>query len=880
MAAYAAAKARALRGPVAVAGVDDPAAAALLAASPAAAAGRGDAGGARAGAARDRRRHAGRPRVRRSGRSERGVRQVQRSHAAFARSGTDAGSRSHGRRRAPGGPPGLTDALAAAALARAAGVAPEHVAAGLAGVPARPAPRATWSRPSPGVRYVDDSKATNPHAAAASLAAQAPAPVVWIVGGLLKGASVDELVARHARGPARGGGDRHRPARDRRRAGATRAGRPRRGGRGGRRWPDDPRAHRARRPERPDGRSRSGAPPPWPGPVTSSCSRRRRRRWTSSATTPTAAARSPPRSPGWRLGEQVAASARTVAVDAGRGRREPVPGPRADRTARPAQPPSGTAAGGRDAGRGRPRQPEQPETAGRRRAARAGADRGTRARPAAVRRAPAPGLRASPGAAALRRGRRRVRAVAAPPADLAAPDPRRLRPADAVRPGHGAVGVVGGELRRRRLVVLGVRQAADVLRARARAVLGRAAHPAAEAAGARRADAAASASSRWWPVLIPGLGALRGGSRAWFAFGPFSLQPSEAVKIALTLWGAHVLALRRNVMHRWKHALLAGRAGLAADLRAADPAARPRHDGLDGHGADRAAVLRGRADAADGGAHRRRAGRRGRSSGSRRATGRRASRRSSPRRPRTRSGPATRPPRRCTRWPTAGCSASGSARAGPSGATCPTPTTTSSSRSSARSWASSGAFAVLALFATLAYTGLRIAARSADPWLAYRRGHVDDVAGRPGRHQHRLRRGAAAGDRAAAPADLLRRNLARGHHVRLRGAGQRGPARARGRRGPDARRAAAPGAPRPVAASCASRRRSPTGRPGARQAPWRRSAAMTTGRRCSEAVRGRGGRRHAPGTSSPRSPSPTPSAGCGPTPRSPRSAPSAASTRG
>jgi cell division protein FtsW len=56
-------------------------------------------------------------------------------------------------------------------------------------------------------------------------------------------------------------------------------------------------------------------------------------------------------------------------------------------------------------------------------------------------------------------------------------------------------------------------------------------------------------------VLIPGLGALRGGSRAWFAFGPFSVQPSEAVKVALTLWGAHVLALRRNVLHRWKHAL-------------------------------------------------------------------------------------------------------------------------------------------------------------------------------------------------------------------------------------------------------------------------------------------------------------------------------------
>ena len=97
------------------------------------------------------------------------------------------------------GPPGLTDALAAAALARAAGVGPEHVAAGLTAF--RPGPhRADLVGTVAGVRYVDDSKATNPHAAAASLAAQAPAPVVWIAGGLLKGASVDELVARHGAG--------------------------------------------------------------------------------------------------------------------------------------------------------------------------------------------------------------------------------------------------------------------------------------------------------------------------------------------------------------------------------------------------------------------------------------------------------------------------------------------------------------------------------------------------------------------------------------------------------------------------------------------------------------------------------------------------------
>ncbi|MBV9291019.1 MAG: UDP-N-acetylmuramoyl-L-alanine--D-glutamate ligase [Frankiales bacterium] len=47
-----------------------------------------------------------------------------------------------------------------------------------------------------GVRYVDDSKATNPHAAAASLSAYES--VVWVAGGLFKGADVDGLVAEHA----------------------------------------------------------------------------------------------------------------------------------------------------------------------------------------------------------------------------------------------------------------------------------------------------------------------------------------------------------------------------------------------------------------------------------------------------------------------------------------------------------------------------------------------------------------------------------------------------------------------------------------------------------------------------------------------------------
>jgi UDP-N-acetylmuramoylalanine--D-glutamate ligase len=49
---------------------------------------------------------------------------------------------------------------------------------------------------SDGVSWVDDSKATNPHAATASL--RAYPSVVWIAGGLLKGVDVDDLVRRHA----------------------------------------------------------------------------------------------------------------------------------------------------------------------------------------------------------------------------------------------------------------------------------------------------------------------------------------------------------------------------------------------------------------------------------------------------------------------------------------------------------------------------------------------------------------------------------------------------------------------------------------------------------------------------------------------------------
>ncbi len=90
------------------------------------------------------------------------------------------------------GPVGVLDALAAAALARAVDVPAEAIAQALATFEVG-RHRAEVVAVADGVTYVDDSKATNPHAAAASITAYPR--VVWVAGGLLKGASVDELVA-------------------------------------------------------------------------------------------------------------------------------------------------------------------------------------------------------------------------------------------------------------------------------------------------------------------------------------------------------------------------------------------------------------------------------------------------------------------------------------------------------------------------------------------------------------------------------------------------------------------------------------------------------------------------------------------------------------
>ncbi|MFE7297615.1 UDP-N-acetylmuramoyl-L-alanine--D-glutamate ligase [Streptomyces sp. NPDC057579] len=88
-------------------------------------------------------------------------------------------------------PHNIANALAAAALARAFGVPAAAVREGLRTFHPD-AHRIQHIADVAQVAYVDDSKATNTHAAEASLAAYEH--IVWIAGGLAKGATFDELV--------------------------------------------------------------------------------------------------------------------------------------------------------------------------------------------------------------------------------------------------------------------------------------------------------------------------------------------------------------------------------------------------------------------------------------------------------------------------------------------------------------------------------------------------------------------------------------------------------------------------------------------------------------------------------------------------------------
>jgi UDP-N-acetylmuramoylalanine--D-glutamate ligase len=88
----------------------------------------------------------------------------------------------------PAAPHNVADALAAAALARAYRVQPDAITAGLAAF--RPEPhRISLVATVRGVAFVDDSKASNPAAAAAALASFPS--IIWVAGGLFRGSSAD-----------------------------------------------------------------------------------------------------------------------------------------------------------------------------------------------------------------------------------------------------------------------------------------------------------------------------------------------------------------------------------------------------------------------------------------------------------------------------------------------------------------------------------------------------------------------------------------------------------------------------------------------------------------------------------------------------------------
>jgi UDP-N-acetylmuramoylalanine--D-glutamate ligase len=88
----------------------------------------------------------------------------------------------------------MANIAAATALARSAGVDPDQIREAIRAFKLD-SHRIELIAEAGGVRWIDDSKATNPHAASASLASFDR--VVWIVGGLLKGVDISSLVERH-----------------------------------------------------------------------------------------------------------------------------------------------------------------------------------------------------------------------------------------------------------------------------------------------------------------------------------------------------------------------------------------------------------------------------------------------------------------------------------------------------------------------------------------------------------------------------------------------------------------------------------------------------------------------------------------------------------
>jgi UDP-N-acetylmuramoylalanine--D-glutamate ligase len=180
MDAYAEAKSRLLRGDVAIGWMGDPAVTAMLRAAP----------------GRQIAVTLGRP-----GPGELGVIDGRLADRAFIDADADADSDADAVLLAeaasvrPSGQHNVLNALVASALARSHGVTATAIEVGLARfVPDHHRNESLGDVPVPGgsVAIVDDSKATNPHAAQASLLAYEQ--IVWIAGGQLKGAPIEDLV--------------------------------------------------------------------------------------------------------------------------------------------------------------------------------------------------------------------------------------------------------------------------------------------------------------------------------------------------------------------------------------------------------------------------------------------------------------------------------------------------------------------------------------------------------------------------------------------------------------------------------------------------------------------------------------------------------------
>lgn len=161
--AYADAKVRALRGPVAIAGTDDPQVRAALSRNGIEATGFGLDSSAR----------------------------YHVAHGQLMEGDTPLASAEG---IEPAGPAGVLDALAAAAMARSQGVGAEAIQEALSSFHVaghRGQLVGEWN----GIRAIDNSKATNPHATDAAM--KGLGPIIWVAGGQLKGADITELIRSH-----------------------------------------------------------------------------------------------------------------------------------------------------------------------------------------------------------------------------------------------------------------------------------------------------------------------------------------------------------------------------------------------------------------------------------------------------------------------------------------------------------------------------------------------------------------------------------------------------------------------------------------------------------------------------------------------------------